>query len=261
MSTVKVTFVQATFVHISNITVRFVQEHMSWHHLSMSGISQLLLNKSTPKFKGEVLLPSLTKDNPQGDICPGNICPSNTCQYQQYLSCYWPDFYLQYWIDSLAQLVSPSVALPAELVQGKKLICMSFTCFTRYNSSRNISEFRLFSNALYLHTYILTYLHTFTYLYILTYFHIILYFISWSRNLLISTICWSRNILSKPNVTQLNSKIFSDPKCSWTQILKSKIFLNPKFFLPQNFLGPKLFWPKIFSESKIVWTQKLSKIF
>ena len=26
------------------------------------------------------------------DICPCNICPGNICPYQQYLSCYWPDF-------------------------------------------------------------------------------------------------------------------------------------------------------------------------
>ena len=25
------------------------------------------------------------------DICPGIICPGDICQYQQYLSCYWPD--------------------------------------------------------------------------------------------------------------------------------------------------------------------------
>ena len=26
------------------------------------------------------------------DICPCNICPDDICPYQQYLSCYWPDF-------------------------------------------------------------------------------------------------------------------------------------------------------------------------
>ena len=26
------------------------------------------------------------------DICPCNICPGDICPYQQYLSCYWPDF-------------------------------------------------------------------------------------------------------------------------------------------------------------------------
>ena len=26
------------------------------------------------------------------DICPYNICPGDICPYQQYLSCYWPDF-------------------------------------------------------------------------------------------------------------------------------------------------------------------------
>ena len=26
------------------------------------------------------------------DICPGIICPGDICPYQEYLSCYWPDF-------------------------------------------------------------------------------------------------------------------------------------------------------------------------
>ena len=26
------------------------------------------------------------------DICPCNICPGDICPYQQYLSCYWPNF-------------------------------------------------------------------------------------------------------------------------------------------------------------------------
>ena len=26
------------------------------------------------------------------DICSCNICPGDICPYQQYLSCYWPDF-------------------------------------------------------------------------------------------------------------------------------------------------------------------------
>ena len=26
------------------------------------------------------------------DICPCNICPCDICPYQEYLSCYWPDY-------------------------------------------------------------------------------------------------------------------------------------------------------------------------
>ena len=36
--------------------------------------------------------PPFTLDNCQMDICPCNICPGNICSYQQYLSCYWPNF-------------------------------------------------------------------------------------------------------------------------------------------------------------------------
>merc|ERR1712208_281751 len=31
-------------------------------------------------------------DNSQIGICPCNICPRHIRPYQQYLSCYWPDF-------------------------------------------------------------------------------------------------------------------------------------------------------------------------
>ena len=35
---------------------------------------------------------SLTDANCHGDICPSNICLCGNCSYQDYLSCYWPDF-------------------------------------------------------------------------------------------------------------------------------------------------------------------------
>ena len=36
--------------------------------------------------------PSLTDSDYQVEICPGNICPGDICPYQEYLSCYSPDF-------------------------------------------------------------------------------------------------------------------------------------------------------------------------
>ena len=44
------------------------------------------------QFKGMFLGPSWTDCNYHGDICPGNICFGNIGQYQDYLSCCWPDF-------------------------------------------------------------------------------------------------------------------------------------------------------------------------
>ena len=63
------------------------------HHTnSMSAISQLLLTRFWWNFNGRFLGRSRTDSNYQVDICPGNICPDNICPYQEYLSCYWPDF-------------------------------------------------------------------------------------------------------------------------------------------------------------------------
>ena len=48
-------------------------KHLIWGHLSISGISQLLLTQCWPNFKGRFLEPSLTDANRYGDICPVNI--------------------------------------------------------------------------------------------------------------------------------------------------------------------------------------------
>ena len=55
-------------------------------HLSISGISQLLLNQFWPNFKCRYLKTSRTDFSCHGDICPGNISPGDICPYQQYLS-------------------------------------------------------------------------------------------------------------------------------------------------------------------------------
>ena len=59
---------------------------------SMSAISQQLLTRFWLNFKGSFLGASRTDSNYQVDTCPGNICPGDICPYQEYLSCYWPDF-------------------------------------------------------------------------------------------------------------------------------------------------------------------------
>ena len=56
-------------------------QHLSWRHLSISAISQLLLARFWPNFKGRFLGPFWTYPNCHNDICPGNISP-----YWQYLS-------------------------------------------------------------------------------------------------------------------------------------------------------------------------------
>ena len=67
-------------------------QHLSWRHLSISAISQLLLARLWPNFKDRFLGPFLTYSNCHYDIFSGNICPCDICPYQEYLSCHWPDF-------------------------------------------------------------------------------------------------------------------------------------------------------------------------
>ena len=68
------------------------KQHLSWWHLSITGIFQLLLIKCWPNFKCRFLQPSLIEANCHGDLCPGNICP-----YQQYLSYCWSNFDQTFW--------------------------------------------------------------------------------------------------------------------------------------------------------------------
>ena len=53
----------------------------------MLAIAQLLLTRFWWNFKGRFLWTFRTDSNCQGDICPRDIC-----SYQEYLSCYLPDF-------------------------------------------------------------------------------------------------------------------------------------------------------------------------
>ena len=63
------------------------------HHTnSKSVISQLLLTRFEPNFKGRFLGPYWTDFNCSSNICKGNICPGDICPYQEYLSSYWIDF-------------------------------------------------------------------------------------------------------------------------------------------------------------------------
>ena len=51
---------------------------------SMSAISQLLLARFWPNFKGRFLGTSRRDSYCYVDICPGNICPGDICPYQIY---------------------------------------------------------------------------------------------------------------------------------------------------------------------------------
>ena len=64
----------------------------SHHRNSMLVISQLLLSQFWWNFKRMFLGTSKTDSNYQVEICSGNICPGYICSYQEYLSCYLPDF-------------------------------------------------------------------------------------------------------------------------------------------------------------------------
>ena len=70
------------------------RQHLSWGHLFISGISQMLLTRLLPNFKGRFLG---TDANFQGYISTSNLCPGDICPYQQYLSYYWPDFDEHFW--------------------------------------------------------------------------------------------------------------------------------------------------------------------
>ena len=63
------------------------------HRNSMSAISQLLLTRFCSNFKVRFLGTSRTNSNCYGAICPDNICLGHICPDQEYISCYWFNFY------------------------------------------------------------------------------------------------------------------------------------------------------------------------
>ena len=67
------------------------RQHLSWGHLSISAISQLILARFGSNFKQRVLGTYTTDYNCHYAICPDNICPMDICPYQQYIICYWPN--------------------------------------------------------------------------------------------------------------------------------------------------------------------------
>ena len=119
---------------------------MSWQHLSISGISQLLLARFRPNFKGWLMGPSWTDSNCHGDICQGNICPGNICPYREYLSCYWPDFYQTLKVDSLDHLEQKKLSKkllifdPKQILGNKKtfLVWKNLWSETNFKSKKNV---------------------------------------------------------------------------------------------------------------------------
>ena len=69
-------------------------QHLSWRHLSISGISQLLLNRFGPNFESRFVGQYLKDAHFQGDICPNNICPGKklfiSAISQLLLPRFWP---------------------------------------------------------------------------------------------------------------------------------------------------------------------------
>ena len=54
--------------------------------------AEIELNWVEAELGNRLLGPSWTDSICSGDICPSNICPGDICPYQEYLSCYRPDF-------------------------------------------------------------------------------------------------------------------------------------------------------------------------
>ena len=67
---------------------------------------------------------SWTDFNYRSNICPGKICPVNICPYQEYLSCYWPDFdqilNVGSW-DHLEQIFAPQKISTQKKIRQKKI--------------------------------------------------------------------------------------------------------------------------------------------
>ena len=77
---------------MNTIILKLSRQHFLWGHLSISAITQLLLNQLWQNFKYRFLGQSLLDAICQDDICPCTISPGDTCPYHQYLTQFWPKF-------------------------------------------------------------------------------------------------------------------------------------------------------------------------
>ena len=69
-----------TFPNLRQLSNGYLSmQHLSWRHLSIAEISQLLLAWFWLNFKCRFLGPLWTYFNRHYDICPGNICPCDIC--------------------------------------------------------------------------------------------------------------------------------------------------------------------------------------
>ena len=91
-----------------------------WHQSNLI-LSQLLLTRFWSKFKVRFLGSYWTNSNCQNDNCPGNVWPGDICSYQEYISCYWPNFdqTLGFW-DHLEQIPTVTVTF-VNILSKRKL--------------------------------------------------------------------------------------------------------------------------------------------
>ena len=128
------------------------RQHLSWRHLPISGIFQLLLIRFWPNFKSWILGPCLKEANCHGDICTGIIASYDICPYHQYLSCCWSDFDQTYWIKFLwTKMFLDTTSLDPNFSRPK--ICLDPKLFRAQNLwSSNLIGLKNFANQNIFHT-------------------------------------------------------------------------------------------------------------
>ena len=133
------------------------RQYLFLRQLSIFWISKLLLTRFWPNFKCRFLWLSWTDSNCHSDICPGNICQGDICPYQEYLSCYWPDFYQTLRVgswDHVEQILPPKKIptkkifpqkknfamnkfLPKKIFSKKKFFCQKKICKKKFSPKIN----------------------------------------------------------------------------------------------------------------------------
>ena len=177
-------------------------------------------------FKGRFLGTSRTDSNCHGDICPGNISPGDICPYQEYLSCYWPEFYQTLQIGSWECLEQISTVMVA--------FVQAIFVLTTFVHIRNTSAV---TNP------ILTSLKG-------RFLGPALKDVNCHSDICLGNIYVLATFLQISNISSFLDQIFGALDfVFWTNIFFGlKLFFWPNMFFTKNCLYPKLF------ESKIFWT-------
>ena len=199
---------------------------MSWGHLSISGISQLLLTQFLPNSKGWFV--GYFQQMPTVIVIFVNICPGDICWCKEYLSCYWPKF--DFWTQFFASRnLFGSIFFGTKFCLAQTFLDIMKIFWPKIFLNQNVIDTKFFG----------------PYLFWTEIFFGFKIFLDLKFR-------WAKKILD-PNAF-LTQHVFG-PKIYWIQEFRPQKFWDKNLVLNNHHSQSNNFWAKIFLDLPFFWTQ------